>query len=195
MKAEKQEREKPAWSEIKKFLSSSSSPCVRGPIMGHADPSCRRWNSHLGCYQWGVDGLVRLWAPANVGAPDERHIMWMPLAFCEEFIDLRIDSAAFFGSHPVPEIVEQGYKAFVEHFLEDSYKMKPLLAQAGVDGVLHTAEDTPVATDHAYRAGGDGLCAKPADHADPETGEATEQTSEVCALPEEQHAPDARPGI
>ena len=116
------------WNKIKE-LPIRMYQTIRGPLMGHA-----RVYGHT----------VRLYAPANVGMPDERHIMWMPLLFCEEYLDLMADSAAVFGEHPAPPIVEQGYHQFVEEFMQGSYKMKPLVAEVGVDAEAVVKEDTRI---------------------------------------------------
>ena len=116
------------WSKIKK-LPVRIFQSVRGPMIGHAYVLNK--------------SITRLYAPANVGAPTERNIMYMPLLFCEEYIDLRTESAAFFGEHPVPPIVEEGYKQFVEEFMKASYRMKPIVAAAGVDAAPVVIEDTP----------------------------------------------------
>lgn len=98
---------------------------VRGPLIGRAEQLNAR--------------TTRLYAPANVGQPAPDKVMFMPVLFCEEYIDLAIESAAFFGTHPVPAIIAEGYESYFNEFSQGSYKMKPLLMDAGVDA-------TPVET-------------------------------------------------
>lgn len=109
---------------------------VRGPIIGRAQTLNAR--------------TTRLYAPAHVGSPAPGKVMFMPLLFCEEYIDINVDAAAFFGTHPVPDVIAQGYESYFNEFNAGSYKMQPLLVEAGVHGApvevddLHVSHATPV---------------------------------------------------
>ena len=120
---------------------------VRGPIIGRAQQLNAR--------------TTRLYAPAHVGSPTAGKVLFMPLLFCEEYLDVNVDSAAFFGTHPVPDVIAQGYESYFAEFHQGSYKMKPLLVEAGVKGAPVEADDSRVPSELPKEEGPCGSCGHP----------------------------------
>ncbi len=144
----------PEWNQIRKFPVRMYQT-IRGPIMGHAEIDMR--------------STTRLWAPAHVGSPELGKVAYVPLEFCEEYLDLRVDSAAVFGSNPVPDVVLTGYTTYVDEFMRGSYRMAPVTARIGVDACQVEIRDSriPEPAPVAPNTSPCGSCGKPQnDHAD-----------------------------
>ena len=102
---------------------------IRGPIMGRFAEETQKY--------------CRLYAPAYVGQQEETKLVFSPLAFCEEYLDLYKDSAAVFGENSIPLIVLQGYEGYFNEFIKGSYRLGALVyANVGMEGKLHVVEDT-----------------------------------------------------
>jgi hypothetical protein len=82
---------------------------------------------------------VRVFAPAMLGQPVPSKVIFLPIAFCEEYIELFWTT--MFGASPPPNIVVQGYKSFFDQFVKGAYNMQPLLMNAGVDAAPVTVDD------------------------------------------------------
>lgn len=123
------------WEQLKK-LPVRMFQTPRGPIMGLLEREVTRG--------------VRLWAPAWVNMPSEANVIWLPVAFVETYFDLYWNM--LIGTHDIPELVEKGYRGFVEQFIKGSYQMKPVITSAGVDADPHTVELPKVETAEAAPA-------------------------------------------
>ncbi len=100
---------------------------LKGPVVGHAKPGGTR--------------AVRIWAPAVLSMPTPANVLYLPVTFCEEFIDLQY--GLVWAMSPVPEIVAKGYEGFFKNFAEGNYRMQPLVMNAGTPGEEHTQALTP----------------------------------------------------
>lgn len=100
---------------------------ARGPLVG----LCER----------EVSKGVRLWAPAWVNQPGPANVIYLPVFPCETYIDLHW--AMVIGENPMPEIIERGYRGYVEHFAKDAYKMNPVIISAGIEGEPHMHSEEP----------------------------------------------------
>ena len=98
---------------------------VKGPLMGIFE--CRTNNG------------VRLWAPAWVSQPAASNIIFLPIFPIESYFDLSYGMVL--GTHPVPEIIERGYRGYLQEFIKGSYKMNPVIVSGGIDGDPHTVKD------------------------------------------------------
>lgn len=116
---------KPSQVEKARKLPLTMFHTLKGPVMGHAKPGGRQY--------------VRVWAPAALHMPSPSNVLFLPVAFCEEYIDLSL--ATLFGIGTVPEIVAQGYDGFFENFLKGNYRMQPVAMRAGIEGDTHSVED------------------------------------------------------
>ena len=79
-----------------------------------------------------------------IGQPVPSKVIFLPVAFCEEYIELFWTT--MFGTSPPPSIVAQGYESYLEQFIKGSYNMQPLLMNAGVDAEAVMVDDPRFAT-------------------------------------------------
>ena len=59
------------------------------------------------------------------------NISFTPMLGIERFMDLR--QSVIFATAPVTEILAKGYLGYFEQFAAGSYKMKPVIVNAGID--------------------------------------------------------------
>lgn len=85
----------------------------------------------MGLYERQVSRGIRLWAPAYLNQAGPMGVSYLPVFPVELYFDLF--SAMLIGTHPIPASVLEGYRGYLEEFIKDSYKMKPIIQAAGVD--------------------------------------------------------------
>ena len=84
------------------------------------------------------DSLIRIHAPAFIQELGPVNLAYVPMLGVERFMDLR--QRVVFATMPVPALLAQGYLGYFEQFKKGSYRIKPVVVNAGIDAPegLHT---------------------------------------------------------
>jgi hypothetical protein len=119
----------PDWGKIQGYPVEMYNLASLGPVMGLREGV--------------VPGGVRLWAPAMVRQGGPANVIYMPILFVETYFDLRMHFVA--GTNPVPRIIEQGYRSYVQEFIKGSYQMDAVVVPASVpaEQPVKAPVDTP----------------------------------------------------
>lgn len=114
------------WDALIEKASIGMYQTPRGPLMGLVGKVTTK--------------SVQLYAPAWVNQPTNANVIFLPVFPVEEYMLLY--QTMLIGENPVPHIVEQGYRGYVQEFIKGSYKMNPVVISAGNNAKEpHSIED------------------------------------------------------
>lgn len=93
-------------------------------------------------------GRVTVFAPARLQLVSPTKVLYHPIAFVDEQIDLVF--SGFLGESPVPAVIAEGYLGYFKEFAKGGFLMMPIVISAGVDaseaGMKAMQHDMPGAT-------------------------------------------------